>query len=165
MDFQWITPTLSLGGRLPPGGEARLVAEYGIAAVVDLREEASDDAEALERAGVAFLHLPTPDHHCPAVAELERGVAFVRERQAQGARVLIHCEHGIGRSAVLALCVLVDAGAAPLDALRLAKDARERVSPSQAQYEGWAAWLSARGVPVPSLHDFGCLAYRHLTQA
>ncbi len=59
--------------------------------------------------------------------------------------MLIHCQHGIGRSALLALCVLVDQGWQPLDALTHAKDRRAQVSPSRSQYEGWAAWLRARG--------------------
>ena len=164
VSFHWVTPALALGGRLPVGAEMALVAEHGIAAVVDLRAEDGDDAAALAAAKIAFLHLPTPDHHSPVPADLERGVRFVRERLAQGERVLIHCEHGIGRSAVLMLCVLVDGGAEPLDALRRAKDAREKVSPSPMQYQGWAAWLASRGVAVPSFDAFGRLAYRHLAQ-
>jgi len=60
--------------------------------------------------------------------------------------------------------VLVDQGWAPLDALTLAKDRRAQVSPSRSQYEGWAAWLRARGVDAPDYHSFGCIAYRHLAQ-
>jgi hypothetical protein len=38
------------------------------------------------------------------------------------------------------------------------------VSPSEAQYRGWAEWLASRGHPVPSYHEFGCIAYRHIAQ-
>jgi protein-tyrosine phosphatase len=76
--------------------------------------------------------------------------------------VLIHCQHGIGRSALLSLCVLVDQGMEPLNALRLAKDARELISPSLSQYQGWAEWLASRGIAAPDYHSFGCIAYRHL---
>ncbi|HEX8841967.1 MAG TPA: hypothetical protein VF757_06670, partial [Sphingomicrobium sp.] len=69
---------------------------------------------------------------------------------------------GIGRSALLALCVLVDLGFEPLDALSHAKDRREAVSPSLDQYQGWARWLEGRGKPAPDYHSFGCIAYRHL---
>ncbi len=162
MGFHWVTPALALGGCLPAGSEAALATDHGIGGVVDLREEDCDDAAALARAGIAFLHLPTSDHHPPTPADLDTGVGFVRERLARGQRVLIHCEHGIGRSAVLMLCVLVDAGAEPLEALGQAKDAREEVSPSPRQYAGWAAWLASRGVTAPDAHAFGCIAYRHL---
>ena len=153
---------LALGARLPPHSEVLLAAEHGITAVVDMRAEDRDDGAALARAGIAFLHLPTPDHHPPAAADLDRGVRFVCERLARGERVLVHCEHGIGRSAVLVLCVLVDAGADPLDALKQAKDARDEVSPSQMQYDGWAAWLVSRGLAAPTFDAFGRIAYRHL---
>jgi hypothetical protein len=65
---------------------------------------------------------------------------------------------------LLALCVLVDQGYAPLDALVHAKDRRGVVSPSRAQYDGWAAWLASRGIAPPDYHTFGCIAYRHLAQ-
>jgi hypothetical protein len=79
--------------------------------------------------------------------------------------VLIHCQHGIGRSPLLALCVLVDWGWSPLDALVHAKNRREVVSLSRAQYDGWCAWLVARGIAPPDYHSFGCIAYRHLARS
>jgi protein-tyrosine phosphatase len=93
---------------------------------------------------------------------LEQGVEFVRDHAQRGDKVLIHCQHGIGRSALLALCVLVDAGWRPLDALIHLKDRREVISPSRSQYDGWANWLESRGLMPPGYHEFGCIAYRHL---
>ena len=46
---------------------------------------------------------------------LDEGVAFARETAAAGSKLLVHCHHGIGRSALVALCVLVDRGHPPLD--------------------------------------------------
>ncbi|MBE7219966.1 MAG: dual specificity protein phosphatase family protein [Caulobacteraceae bacterium] len=165
LDLHWVTPQLALGGRVPPDAVPALAAEHGIGAVVDLRDEESDDAAAMAAAGVAFLHLPTPDMHPPRAADLDRGTAFAAARLAEGERVLIHCQHGIGRSAVLALCVLVDAGEAPMAALARAKAAREIVSPSPRQFEGWCGWLAARGIAAPDMDTFGRLAYRHLAKA
>ena len=79
----------------------------------------------------------------------------MREHVDRGEKVLIHCQHGIGRSPLLALCVLVDHGLEPLDALTLAKDRRAAVSPSRSQYEGWANWLRRRGKDAPDYHSFG----------
>ena len=80
----------------------------------------------------------------------------------RGECVLVHCQEGVGRSALLALCVLVDQGLAPLDALRTAKDARWQVSPNQEQYEAWAEWLARRGQAAPDFDAFAAIAYRHL---
>lgn len=161
-DLHWLTDQVAVGGCFPIEQAAELATGHRIQAVVDLREEACDDEEQLRSAGIALLHLPTPDLEPPTAAMLDRGVQFVREKAAKGSRVLIHCQHGIGRSPLLALCVLVDQGWAPIDALAHAKERREAVSPSRSQYEGWCAWLASRGIEGPDYHTFGCIAYRHL---
>ena len=164
-NFDWFTPALAVGGAFPCERTAEIVREHGFSAVVDLRSEACDDERALAACGVEFLHLPTEDLHPPTLESLERGVTFAERHLARGARVLIHCEHGIGRSAVLALCVLTRHGVDPLDALRLAKDRRWRVSPSPTQYEGWARWLRSHGHEPPDFDTFQRIAYRHLASA
>ena len=161
-NFHWLTDRLALGGAFAPEEAGDLAKQHGISAVVDLRAEDRDDEELLRAAGIELLHLPTPDLLAASHTHLEQGVAFVRERLARGEKVLIHCQHGIGRSALLALCVMVDLGFEPLDALRHAKDRREVVSLSRSQYDGWCAWLESRGIEPPDYHSFGCIAYRHL---
>ena len=87
------------------------------------------------------------------------GIAGDRERLP----ITPNCGRGIGRSALLALCVLVSRGMQPLAALALAKERRDVVSPSPAQFEAWAAWLRHEGHAVPAFDDFAAIAYRHLT--
>ena len=161
-DLHWLTGQLAVGGCFPMDQAANLAELHGIRAVVDLRGEDCDDEKSLKAAGITLLHLPTPDLEPATLAMLDRGVAFVREHIDRGEKVLIHCQHGIGRSPLLALCVLVDLGWEPLDALALAKDKRAAVSPSRSQYEGWANWLVRHGKDAPDYHSFGCVAYRHL---
>jgi len=161
-NLDWITPALAVGGSFPTERAEHLARELGIGAVVDLRAEACDDEAVLRRHGLVFLHLPTLDHHAVSPAMLTDGVAFSRAQLAAGRKLLIHCEHGIGRSAVLALCVLVDGGLAPLEALELAKSRRALVSPSPAQYEAWRAWLARRELEPPGFDAFAAIAYRHL---
>lgn len=161
-NLDWITPELAVGGSFPTEKAEHLAREMGVGAVVDLRAEACDDEAALVEHGMAFLHLPTIDHDAVSPAMLADGVAFAGAQLDAGRRVLIHCEHGIGRSALLALCVLVDRGAAPLDALELAKSRRALVSPSPRQYEAWQSWLQARGLEPPGFDAFAEIAYRHL---
>jgi predicted protein tyrosine phosphatase len=161
-DFHWLTGHLAVGGCFPIERADELASRHGIGAVIDLRGEDCDDERQLRAAGIDFLHLPTPDLEPASVEQLDQGVRFAREQIARGNKVLIHCQHGIGRSALLALCMLVDEGWEPLDALTHAKDCREAVSPSRAQYEGWAEWLASRGKTAPDYHSFGCIAYRHL---
>jgi len=163
-DVSWLTAHLAVGGCFPIEQAAHLAQAYRIDAIIDLREEDCDDEAALRQAGLAFLHLPTPDLQPSTVPMLDRGVRFARGHLDRGKRVLIHCQHGIGRSALLALCVMVDQGFEPLEAIAHAKDRRERVSPSPSQFEGWCAWLRAHGHQPPDMHSFGCIAYRHLAK-
>lgn len=161
-DLHWLTDRLAVGACFPIKRANDLARNQGIGAVVDLRSEDCDNEALLRAAGIDFLHLPTPDLQPATPQMLDRGVAFARSHIRNGNKVLIHCQHGIGRSALLSLCVLVDQGFDPLEALLLAKDAREVVSPSYEQYRGWAEWLRARGKAPPDYHSFGCIAYRHL---
>jgi predicted protein tyrosine phosphatase len=149
-NLDWITPELAIGGSFPAERAEHLARELGIGAVVDLRAEDCDDEAVLARHGLRFLHLPTIDHHAVAPEMLDEGVAFCAGQLRAGRRVLIHCEHGIGRSALLALCVLVDRGMDPLEALELAKSRRALVSPNPPQYEAWQIWLE-RGGSSPRL--------------
>ena len=162
LNLSWITPELAVGGSFPAERAEQLARTLGVSAVVDLRAEACDDEALLKRHGLTLLHLPTKDHCAVSEEMLAEGVAFVVDRLEAGERVLIHCEHGIGRSALLALCVLVAQGLPPLQALETAKARRELVSPSPAQYEAWAAWLRKRRTEPPSFNEFAAVAYRHL---
>lgn len=165
LDVSWISDDLAIGGSVRPAQFAEL-ARARVSAVVDLRCEACDDASLLARHDIEFLHLPTDDLAAIRPAMLVRGIAFVTARLAARRRVLVHCMHGIGRSALLALCVLVERGHAPLDALALVKQRRGCVSPSPAQFEAWAAWLAAHRRAagarwdVPSFAEFTAIAYR-----
>lgn len=167
-DFSWVTETLAVGGSFPRFAAGELAWTHGIGAVVDLREEACDDVRALRAAGIAFLHLPTRDHYPIEPPKLERGVSFLQKAIRGGSRALIHCERGVGRSATLALCVMVAEGWRPLDALQRVKDQRTLVSPSPAQYRCWIEWLgrwkARHGADwnIPDFVSFGSVAYRPL---
>jgi predicted protein tyrosine phosphatase len=168
VDLQFIAPGLAVGSRFPVEAAAALASEHGIARVVDVRVEACDDEAVLRRHGIRLLHLPTEDT-CAIVQErIRHGVAFVNEGLDRGEKVLIHCQHGVGRSALLAVCVLVSRGEEPLAALERAKRARPAVSPSPDQLQAIAAFAEAvkaeRGAPweVPAVRDLAAIAWRHL---
>src|SRR5215510_10954300 len=119
LDLTWITDTLAIGGSVSPTQIAALAREQ-VAAVVDLRGEACDDERLLAKHRIELLHLPTIDFAAVSPAMLRRGIAFVTAHLSAGRRVIVHCASGIGRSAMLVLCVLVDLGHAPIDARVLA---------------------------------------------
>lgn len=113
----------------------------GIAVVVSLLEQAEvhdlglqREAALCEGHGMAFVSFPIPDRGCPdngsAVLRLAQDLAA---RLTDGATVLIHCRAGIGRSAVIATCVMS----------RLGVDAGEAL----------ARIAAARGVDVPDTEE------------
>ena len=162
VDMSWVTPDLAIGACFPEEEVESLAREHHIRAVVDLRAENCDSELELDQYGIELLHLPTLDHAAVAPEMLRAGVKFALRHLDAGERVLLHCQHGIGRSGLLGLCVLVERGFSPLAALELAKTNRPKLSPSPAQYEAWARWLADRHQPVPSFDEFAMIAYRHL---
>jgi len=153
-NFDWIDDRLAVGGSFPMEAAEQLARRERIGGIVDLRVEACDDEATLRVHGVEFLHLPTED--CCAIAPqmIDDGVEWVRTRLDAGTRVLIHCEHGIGRSALLGLCRL--------------KAARPVVSPAPEQLEAFRTWVgrwrtrTGARIEVPSYDALAWVAHTHL---
>jgi protein-tyrosine phosphatase len=166
LNFDWLTERLAIGGSFERQAVEVLAGAHHFSRVVDLRGDDCDDELHLGRHGIRLLHLPTEE--CCAIAPevLARGVAWARSALRAHNRVLIHCQHGIGRSALLAMCVLVDGGLSPLAAMTLAKDARALVAPSPDQLQAFLAFAAehAAGKPwtMPSFDELAAIAYRHL---
>ncbi len=168
IDLHFVAPGLAVGARFPAEAAPILAREHGISRVVDVRIEERDDEHLLRAHGIRLLHLPTEDTRAISLEKIRHGVRFVSEGLDRGEKALVHCQHGIGRSALLALCVLVDRGDAPLQAMERAKAARRVVSPSPGQLEAFVAFCAEvqaeRGTPwpVPTVREVGRIAWRHL---
>jgi protein-tyrosine phosphatase len=168
LDLHFVTAGLAVGAHFSTDAAAALAREHGISRVVDVRLEACDDEAVLRTHGITLLHLPTEDTRAISQPKLRDGVAFARAGLRGGERVFIHCQWGIGRSALLALCVLVEEGDPPLTALQRLKAARPVVSPSPEQLTAlvrFSARVKAERDapwPVPSVEALGAIAWRHL---
>jgi hypothetical protein len=167
LNLDWVTPELAVGGCFPIEAAEHLARSLSIRHIVDVRGEACDDEHVSRQHGVSLLHLPTEDLCAISRHMLDAGVQWVRQQLSQGHKVYIHCEYGIGRSALLALCVMVETGHAPLEALAQAKRARQRVSPSPEQLETFIAWAEERRVGrslpwrTPTFDELADIAYSH----
>lgn len=164
LDLSWPTPQLAVGAKFPMDEAWRLARELGITHVVDVRGECCDDEHVLRRHGVTLLSLPTQDRCAVSQEMLDHGVTWVRQHLDRGRKVFIHCEYGIGRSALLALCVMTSHGLTPLDALATLKRARWKVSPSPEQLQGYLDWVARHGWEPPPLQSLFEIAYAHLAQ-
>lgn len=89
--------------------------------------------------GIEWLHLPIPDFGTPPRALRIRWPAISLQLRTTlpGARVLIHCMGGCGRSGMIALRLMIDAGEAPEAALIRLRNARPCAVETKAQLR-WA---------------------------
>jgi protein tyrosine phosphatase (PTP) superfamily phosphohydrolase (DUF442 family) len=134
LNFTWVTPDLAVGGA-PKRRDYRRLAAAGIKAVVDCREEASDDPEALDRLGIRLLRLPTEDRYGLSQEHLEEGAAWALDRMVDGGKVLVHCQHGVGRAPLLGGAILVKQGLSAPEALKTIRQKRWQAAPNDRQIE------------------------------
>jgi hypothetical protein len=132
LNYSDVTPQLAVGGAFKRRHIKRL-SHRGVTAVVDCRSEAQDDPQALEQAGIKFLHLPTPDRYGFTYEQLHEGVDWVIEHVSNGGRAFLHCEHGVGRGPLMTCAVLVAQGYSAPEALRIVRSARWQALPNDRQ--------------------------------
>jgi protein tyrosine phosphatase (PTP) superfamily phosphohydrolase (DUF442 family) len=132
LNMSWVTPQLAVGGRIRLEDIGRL-ARVGVTRVVDTRSEHKDDEVALGKEGIEMLHLPTPDTYPLSITDLRRGADWVNQQLASGHRVLIHCEHGVGRSVLLTAAALVANGMSAHEAVDLIQRRRWQAAPNHRQ--------------------------------
>ena len=129
---------LCLGGALPPEEYARF-RDAMITHVVDLREDNAADAARLQQLGVAWRHVPVPNHGPPGFDQLA-DVARWLDGEGGKACLYVHCQGGFGRAATMAAGLLLARGSSLTDALRQLREARPEIQINEDQL----AWL--RGV-------------------
>ncbi len=109
-----------------------------LVSLLDHREAAglglADECATAERAGLAFVQLPTSDLGIPEPGDALAVARSVRADLLAGGGVAIHCRAGIGRSSLLAAVVLRLEGVRPAEAWVVIGRARGvRVPETQAQ--------------------------------
>ncbi len=98
-----------------------------------------DKEEALcQSYGIRFISFPVPDRGTPGSGEefpsLVRGLLCVLN---EGKSVAVHCRQGVGRSALLAACLLVASGGKTENAFRQISGARGCVVPDTEDQKEW----------------------------
>jgi predicted protein tyrosine phosphatase len=130
LSLSQLTPQLHLGGQYQQRGWSKL-AERGITAVVNLREEFDDN-----HAGIApssYLYLPTVDEEAPTLTHLRRGITFIDTQLKSGGGVYVHCRSGVGRAATMMAAYLVSTDQTPEQAWRQIRQVRPFISPTPGQ--------------------------------
>ncbi|SRR5581483_3622469 len=88
--------------------------------------------------GIQFISFPIPDREVPeAQAEVAAVVDQVNSELSSGDNVLIHCRQGVGRSGLLAACLLVSRGVDSNAAMERLSKARGLPVPETAEQRRW----------------------------
>lgn len=74
----------------------------------------SQEEKVLGQSGIQFLHYPVDDRSVPpSVPDFRKICASICEQLLAGERVAIHCRYGIGRSSLMAACIMLCLGEDP----------------------------------------------------
>ena len=98
----------------------------------------------VQGAGAIWRHFPIEDYGVPEAGDWPALSEELRGGLVQGARVIIHCRGGCGRTGMIALRLMLEAGEAPGAALARLRVARPCAIETEAQMD-WA--LAGRVTP------------------
>ena len=117
--------------------------ERGVDAVLSLTETALP-GDALERHGLAVLHLPVDDLKAPTPEQIRAALAFIDRQRAHGRRVVVPCLVGQGRTGTVLAAYLIRGGLDPDAALREVRAACPGAVGSPNQERALTAYAAAR---------------------
>lgn len=101
---------------------------------LDLREEAVE----VRKLGLEFSSFPIPDRQVPrSEAKLGEALEKVNRSLIGGRNVLVHCRQGIGRTGLVAACLLVKNGMSPGAAVDTLSAARGVAIPETTEQRDW----------------------------
>jgi atypical dual specificity phosphatase len=95
----------------------------GIEVIISLLESPINLAE-YRQAGFEAHHFPVDDFTAPEMDQIVEACTVIETALAQGKKVLVHCNAGIGRTGTLLAAFLVHRGGNPEEAVRRVR--RER---------------------------------------
>jgi protein-tyrosine phosphatase len=101
---------------------------------LDLAKEAS----LAKKQGLEFTSFPIPDRQVPrSDAELGRTLDRMNAALTSGRNILVHCRQGVGRTGLVAACLLVKAGMSPGAAVETVSAARGVAVPETIEQRDW----------------------------
>jgi protein-tyrosine phosphatase len=119
--------------------------QAGINTVLSLLESAeerelglADEGKQARKRGMKFISLPIPDRQVPnSESELTMTLDRLNTDLSSGKDVLVHCRQGVGRTGLVAACLLITKGLTPERAITKVRDARGMVVPETDEQRNW----------------------------
>jgi len=88
--------------------------------------------------GMKFVSLPIPDRQVPnSESEVSATLDRLDADLAAGKNVVVHCRQGVGRTGLVAACLLVAKGLTPEVAVKILSAARGAPVPETAEQRRW----------------------------
>ncbi len=129
----WLEDEVRAWDRVDLGAMISLLTE-GEVTEFDLARE----SEVCQRYGIEFVEFPFPDRGVPKSREATLAlVTKLHKILATGKNIGIHCRQGIGRSALIAACILIMGGEDANSAFRLVSAARGLTVPETIEQQEW----------------------------
>jgi protein-tyrosine phosphatase len=100
--------------------------------------ELQHEANELKALRMGFLSLPIPDRQIPSSeTEVAAMLEKLNARLSSGRNVLIHCRQGVGRSGLMAACLLISRGLDSGAAIQTVSKARGVPVPETREQRQW----------------------------
>lgn len=101
---------------------------------LDLKGEARE----AKAQGIKFASLPIPDREVPnSESEVTAALDRVDADLSAGKKVVVHCRQGVGRTGLVAACLLITKGLTPEAAVKILSTARGNPVPETAEQRRW----------------------------
>ena len=99
--LKWITKHLAVGYAPRSNDDLRSLKQQGIQSVLNLCAKCYDLHEIEQVAGFDVYYLPIPDEDAPNLDEMAQALTWLETKLAEGKKILVHCQFGIGRTGTL----------------------------------------------------------------
>jgi protein-tyrosine phosphatase len=107
-----------------------------------------NEGSVAETHGMTFVSFPIPDMQVPSSNErLSKVVAAINSELSEGRNVFIHCRQGIGRTGLIAACLLLKSGWTPQNAMEHLSAARGLPVPETEEQRRWIHDYTSRQRP------------------
>jgi protein-tyrosine phosphatase len=132
-------------------GEIQSLAKVGVNVVASLLTadevaelELQDEERLCADRGLRFISFPIPDRSVPfSTAEAGRTLDLILDELWAGKAVAVHCRMGIGRSALIAACLLKSQGIGVDEAFAMISRARGFSVPDTEEQREWVKGFAA----------------------
>ena len=137
----WVTDHLAVGRAPMSTAELETIRTRGIGAILNLCGEFCDLHEIESDSGFDVYYLDLMDECAPDIPTLDAAVDWLEKTIDAGDKVLVHCNHGVGRTGTLVMAFLLRQG---YD-MKSAEKTIEKAGARPSNYCQWKALRTYRG--------------------